>query len=59
MKFMQKYRKYGKFLVVVWLDKMCHFDNLIGRKILFCFSRKYAQKSNVKFGVNKRILFDG
>ena len=56
---MQKYRKYGKFLVVFWLDKMCHFDNLIGGKILFRFSRKYAQKSNVKFGVNKRILFDG
>ena len=38
---------------------MCHFDNLIGGKILFRFSRKYAQKIKVKFGVNKRIPFDG
>ena len=37
---------------------MYHFDNLIGEKILLRFSRKYAQKTNVKFGVNKRILFD-
>ena len=51
---MQKYRK---SLVVFWLDKMCHFDNLIGGKILFRFNRKYAQKTNVKFGVNKWILF--
>ena len=40
---MQKYRKYGKFLVVFWLDKMCHFDNLIGGKLLFRFSRNIAQ----------------
>ena len=37
---MQKYRH---FLVVFWLDKICHFDNSIGGKILFRFSRKYAQ----------------
>ena len=41
------------------LVKSCHFDNLIGEKVLFCFSRKCAQEINVKFGVNKRILFGG
>ena len=52
---MQKYRK---FLVVLWLVQIGHFGNLIGGKILFRFSQK-CEKINVKFGVNKRILFDG
>ena len=52
---MQKYRKFLAF----WLVKICQFDNFIGGKILFRFSGKRAQKINVKFGVNKRILFDG
>ena len=38
---------------------MGHFDNLIGGKVLSRFSRKCAPEINVKFGVNKRILFDG
>ena len=28
-------------------------------KKLFCFSRKCAPEINVKFGVNKEMLFDG
>ena len=38
---------------------MGHSDNLIGGKILFRFSRECAPEINVKFGVNKRIVFDG
>ena len=56
---MQKYRKYRKFLVVLWLVKIGHSGNLIGGKILFRFRRKSEKKINVKFGVNERIPFDG
>ena len=59
---MQKCRKYRKFLVVLWLVKIGHSGNLIGGKILFRFRRKSEKekkKINVKFGVNKRIPFDG
>ena len=56
---MQKYKKYRKFLVVLWLVKIGHSGNLIGGKILFRFRRKVKKKTNVKFGVNKRISFDG
>ena len=38
---------------------MGHSDDLIGGKILFCFSQKCAPEIIVKFGVNKRLLFDG
>ena len=38
---------------------MGHSDDLIGGKILFRFSRKCAPEIHVKFGVNKRIFFDG
>ena len=38
---------------------MGHSDDLIGGKILFCFSRNRAPEINVKLGVNKQILFDG
>ena len=54
---MQKYRK---FLVVLCLVKIGHSGNLIGGKILFRFRRKSEKKKiNVKFGLNKRIPFDG
>ena len=52
-------RKYRKFF---YRNMIGHFGNLIGRKVLFRFSQKCAQKKkkiNVKFGVNKQILFDG
>ena len=56
---MQKYRKHSKFLVVLWPVKIGQSGNLIGGKILFRFRRKSEKKLNVKFGVNKRIPFDG
>ena len=56
---MQKYRKYRKLIVVLWLVKIGHSGNLIGGEILFRFRRKSEKKINVKFGVNKRILSDG
>ena len=60
VKLMQKHRKYGKKLFVVFgLVKMCHSDDLIDGKILFRLSRKCAPENNVKFGLNKQILFDG
>ena len=43
----------------MWLVKMGHSDDLVGRKILFHFSRKCAPEINVKSGVNKQIFFDG
>ena len=38
---------------------MGHSDDLIIGKILIRFRRKSEKKINVKFGVNKRIIFDG
>ena len=57
---MQKYRKYRKLFVVLWLVKIGHSGNLIGGELLFRFRRKSEKKKiNVKFGVNKRIPSDG
>ena len=38
---------------------MGYSDDLIGGKVLFRFRRKSEKKINVKFGANKRIVFDG
>ena len=51
--------KYRKFLFAFLLVKICHFGNLIGGKMLFRFFPRCAQEINVKFRVNKRIIFEG
>ena len=43
-------QKYKKLLAVLRSIKLCHFDNLIGGKLLFRCSRKCAQEINEKFG---------
>ena len=48
-------QKYKKFLVLLWLVQIGHLAIWLVEKYCFVLARN-VKKTNVKFGVNKRIF---